>query len=175
MTILNSKHRTGEPLNLPISLESAKLYLKISHKLEDALIVGLIKSTTNTFELYTGIALINQEWQIGYRQFSTLNLSLPIKPIQEIINITLQDVKGRFIKFNGHHYHLEANELSFLVFPCSYIVKIHLKAGFGKNETTIPEDIKAALLNHIAYLYENRGNYRDQNTKIFEQFKGVRV
>lgn len=175
MTILNAKRRTREPENLPIALNTAKMFLKITNNLEDDLIKSLIKSTANTFEIYTGIALVNQEWQVGYRQFSTLNLSLPMKPVQEILSIKLQDVKGNFSSFNKNYYSLEESEISFVVFPCSYLVKITFSAGFGLDEATIPEDIKSALLNHIAYLYENRGNYRDQNTKIFEQFKGIRL
>lgn len=175
MTILNSKRKTREPVGLPITLESAKVFLKISNNIEDNLIKDLIKSTANTFEIYTGIALLNQEWHVSYRQFSTLNLSLPVKPVQEILSIKLYDINGNFSAYNRNYYTHEANELTFSIFPCSYLVKIDFKAGFGESEAAIPEDIKSVLINHVAYQYENRGSSRNQNTKIFEQFRGIKL
>ncbi len=162
---------------LPITLETAKKFLKINNTHEDELIVSLIKSATRIFENYTGRALILQDWQVLCKQFAKLSITLPIRPAVEVTKVELVDYYHKSTLFNSKHYTLELNssELFFSVIPFSNSVRIEYRAGYGNSPADIPDEIKTALLSHIAFLYEYRESGAQFNLSIYEQFKNMKI
>src|SRR3990167_7541589 len=56
--------RTADPTEEPLSLEEAKLHLKLDATDDDELVFGLIAAARASAEDYTGRALITQTWQL---------------------------------------------------------------------------------------------------------------
>ncbi len=162
---------------LPITLDTAKKFLKISNTHEDELIITLIKSVTKIFEGYTGRALITQDWQVLCKQFAKLSTTLPIRPAVEILKVELVDYYHNSTIFSNRHYILEQNssELYFKVIPFSNSVRIEYQAGYGDSPDAIPHEITTALLSHIAFLYEYREATSQFDLRIYDNFKNMKI
>ncbi len=162
---------------LPINLETAKDYLKISNTKEDELIISLIKSVTKIFEGYTGRALISQDWSVTCKQFAKQSITLPIRPATFIHKIELIDYRNNSSLFNARHYYLEdqSSELFFNVIPFANSIRIEYTAGYGATTDSIPFEIQTALLSHIAFIYEHREAPHLFNLSVYDQFKKMKI
>jgi uncharacterized phiE125 gp8 family phage protein len=166
-----------EPRCLPITLESAKDFLKITNTKEDELIITLIKSATKIFEGYTGRALIFQDWQVSCKQFAKQSTTLPIRPAVEILKVELVNYYHQSVLFQPKHYILEPNssELFFKVIPFANNVKIEYVAGYGDTPDSVPFEIQTALLSHVAFMYDNREAVHLFDLRMYDQFKNMRI
>lgn len=70
----------------PITLEEAKLYLRVSSGDENTLITALIKSARIMVEKETHRVLITQTWQLSYDAEPAV-IELPRSPLQSIVSI----------------------------------------------------------------------------------------
>ena len=61
--------RNTLPASEPITLEEAKLYLKVEYNDDDNLINSLIKACREEVEEYTGLILISQTWTVYMNNF----------------------------------------------------------------------------------------------------------
>jgi len=64
------------PLEKPVSLDEAKLFLRIDHSDEDTLIDALIDSATTRLESEVNTKFINQTWEIFFDHFPYGNVHL---------------------------------------------------------------------------------------------------
>lgn len=133
----------------PVTLEEAKAWLKVDGSDEDTLISGLITSCRQAIEQYTNCSLIEKDVEckvwLDARCMNEM-FELPHGPVRDEITVnqgenTITDfkkVEGQFLK----------------VYGLSGLHTISYKVGYEQ----VPERLKQAVLNEIAYRYQNRGD-----------------
>ena len=167
------------PSALPLSLAETRTHLRITDSCEDTYIKLLIQTVRDFFEIFTNRTLINTTYKGFLDQFPGTFVYPYGYCCEDGILIRKSKVSSiTSIKYlldsvlttwdNSNYYVSESNMYPniFLEDGKSYpttddriqAIEIIFVAGYGATNTDIPSDIKMALLNHIAFLYENRGD-----------------
>ena len=158
-----------QPTELAVTLTDVKTHLRISllDVSQDSYLTFLIKAATLVAEKITKRILITKE-------FTTYRNEL--FPLIQLRQSKFQSLTS--FKYLSNGSYLSINSALFTTFISSdystivlndnseypdadnsyHAAQIIFKAGYGIDNTYIPSDLKMALLNHIAYLYENRGD-----------------
>jgi hypothetical protein len=158
-------------INTPIDLGDLKSHLRIdwNDDTHDNYLSLLIGSVVDRAEKYMNISLINQQW-ITYRdmfdgafelrrapfvtldsfQYITVNSPTPI-PVPLIYQI-VDDYP--YCILTPTIYNQWPSDIS----DAYHSIIIKFTTGYGVDKTTVPNDIKAALLEHAANVYANRGD-----------------
>ncbi len=160
-----------------ITIEEVKSFLKIDHNEEDSLLERIIKAVTQQFESYTSSALINHTCLATYRQFIGNYVILPISPARLIKKVHLVDFQNNVKDYDIKNCELntDIDELYFKMIPFSYLLKVEYVAGYGYESVNVPESIRAAILPHIAYFYENRSTYISFPLNSYDQFRKIKI
>lgn len=162
---------TVAPVNLPISLALLKEHLKLdsSDTSQDDYLTIIIKAVAGYCEDYTRRTLINTTYETYRDDFSSECMQLRRSPLSSLTKIEylVSDVlttvsSATYYITDSQSYpviYIKENE----VFPTDIddrkqSVVITFVAGYGADDTSIPDDLKIALLNHAAKMYENRGD-----------------
>jgi uncharacterized phiE125 gp8 family phage protein len=151
----------------PISLDEAKLHLKVDGADDNALITALITTARQLAERETGRAFITQTWQM-YLDAAPAEIEIPKPPLQSVTAITVIDDEGAETVVSDTLYDVDASQNSpgrvKLKSWCSWPTHrefasfiIEFKAGYGDAATDVPETLKQGILQLVAHLYENRG------------------
>jgi hypothetical protein len=127
----------------PVSVATAKAYMKVNFSDDDTLIESLIKNARIWLENYTGKAYGTRSIKLTIEMTAGEWYDLP-GPVQSVDSITSVDYGD-----------CPANTLlgSQIRVYADGIYAIFLTYGF----TTIPEDAKNDILSITAYTYQNRG------------------
>lgn len=160
-------------LTLPVTLVQVREQLKDPDD-SDTYLTLLINSAADFFERYTNQILVNTRFRT-FRDFFTTAIELRRARLQSLdvftylvdgvattvpvadFYTTQESVYGRIIFNNFESIPQDKDDRL-------QSVTIDFTAGFGINETFIPPDIQLALLQHIAWLNENRGDCEEGNT-----------
>ena len=154
------------PLVEPITLDEAKLHLRVDSAEDNVLISALITTARQLAEQETKRAFIMQTWQM-YLDSAPAEIEIPKPPLQQVIDIkviseagdesivnsTLYDVDwsqnspGRVRLKSGYSWPTHRGFASFIV---------EFKAGYGDAAATVPEALKQGILQLVAHFYENR-------------------
>jgi len=142
------------PSTEPITVEEAKIFLRIDSDEEDELLSSLISAARLYAEKYTARSFITQTWEIKTHVIAN-KLYLPYPPVQRIDSIT---VNGEALPDN--RYALLPEDILYVITPV-YTTKadgiaITYAAGYGNTAEDVPRDIRQAILITVAGLYENR-------------------
>lgn len=157
---------TSGPTSEPVTLSEAKSWLRVTHSADDTLITGLITASRQFGEKFCnrifGVTTIECYFSgITYSQCENFGfVQVRRSPLNSITSLELysggayaastdydlKNINGfpRLIFQNG----IEVDDDS--IYP------IKLTGNFGYS--TVPEDLKTAVLSHIAFWYENRGD-----------------
>lgn len=155
-----------------ITLEEAKLYLKVDTNDDDALISSLISVAEQTIEKFTGRKLLTSDFQYVLDEAEE-EIIIPFSPLQEVTKIEVvaddgtssevdssiydvdlsQDQMGRIRLRPGNSWPDHRGFASFIVTG---------KAGYGTDASAVPAPLKIAILIALAILYENRGQVESQ-------------
>lgn len=163
------------PLLNALNLDEVKLYLKIDHECEDDFLNLLIKSAVRKCENYISKALIHQEWYVVYEKMHSCHLTLPVTPVLKVLEIMGADFYGNKRVYNKSFYKLERSKIDFFVIPMCYRLFIKFLCGYGKSSKEIPEELKSLLLEHVAYMYENRSCNISYNMEKYREYKSIKV
>jgi uncharacterized phiE125 gp8 family phage protein len=139
------------PIVEPVTLAEAKLYCRITTSAEDTLITLMITQAREAIEVATGLSLIPKDITTYFSNVSG-NFDIPFGPV-DIATFDLFDMEQNALEITGTNLQLIGNQFPKLVFP-RYV---NLKATYRAGYTTIPKDLKLAILDQISYDYENRG------------------
>lgn len=154
------------PVELPVTLEEAKKYLKIDFDNEDQLIMRLISAVADASEKYTGLSFITQTLE-AYLDANE-SVELPMGPHQSITSVfnvksdnTLGDevTTGNYNVTGFDYLSLFSGYNKFKLSQYRRLSKVRVTyvAGFG-DQSQVPDGIKVAILKEVAELYENREN-----------------
>lgn len=156
---------------LPLTLDEVKNYLKIDllEISEDDFLNLLIEAVTDYFEEYTGVTLINTTYRT-YRDEFCCSFRVKKSPLSsvELIEYVNQDNNTIVVDSSVYSNTLETFYSQIYlnhnqqwpndVGPSLQGIKIDFIVGFGPDASFVPTKIKIGLLQHIAMLYENRGD-----------------
>lgn len=175
--------RLGANTNPALDLAATKNYLKIDpgQTADDELITELIATAAIIFESFTGLNLLTQDYEasctgfpffikrqitIGVTEFTCIQLRKAPLFIFDTICFLENDI---FVEWSNTEYEVIPGTRS--TYPAIFAktewprtdqhprpVKITFTAGFGATFDSIPIPIRTGLLQHIAFMYENRGD-----------------
>ena len=149
--------RIALPEAEPLSLEEAKLFLRVDHEEEDDLIAAMIVAVREIAEEYLSKSLITQSWQLTHENYAPTVTKLPRGPVQEIIHVISADKTGMETTLASTIYHLNAarDALHFDSVVMGHEVQITYVTGYGDADD-VPQAIRQGMRIHLAALYDNR-------------------
>lgn len=165
---MNTIRRVTAPATTPVSLEQAKLHLRVDGTEEDTLIAALIDAAVAHFDgLGTlGRAMITQSWAQWFNQ-SPGYVRLQMGPFIALTSIeyydrdnVLQtaDIADFETWLDGDYVTLKP--LLNQEWPGAYsrpdAIKVTYQAGFGPSPSDVPQSIRHAILMTVAHWYEHR-------------------
>jgi len=151
----------SEPCTLAEAKEWCKIELNITE--ENTLITELIKTARLQCEGYTNVSFV-EKTVIAILNNSLGSIELPYGPVKTFTSLINEDGKTLTVTTE---YVLQGELFKTIKTPCDSYLKATYVAGY----TTLPTNFKTAVLQQVAYLYENRGDTpadatRQNNTSI---------
>ena len=164
---------TVAPTGLPLTVDEVKDHLRIDQddKTQDTLLKILIKTATTFAEKYTKKDFITRTYET-FRDSFYDNLELRRSPLQSVTTVeylkddVLTTVSADvYFATNSNTYSRLALKVG-QVWPTdvnarAQAVKITFKTGFGNTLESVPDELREAMMQHIAAMYENRGDCDD--------------
>lgn len=160
------------PINPPLLQSTLLQHLRIDSLQEQTTYIDLIiASVSEIFEKYTNVNIIKQKWRTYRNNFDVGSFELRKAPFvslqtfqklienvwteidEDIYTISLRSDYAQILPSNSTT--LWGNEE---VDNVDNAIKIEFTAGIADNQSQVPANLKLHLLNHCAWLYENRGN-----------------
>ncbi len=147
-----------EPTIEPISIDEVKKFIRISGDYENNTIQDLIKSARQEAEKFMKSSILKQKWRLTYRNNLDAEIELPMGPVISIDAVKIIARDNSETLFDSSNYQLSPAKyfLFFDKIPSGRFIAIDYFSGFDETAESIPAQIKTALLNQVAYLYENR-------------------
>lgn len=146
------------PASEPLTLASAKLFLRVEHSADDEAITRAITAARQAAEQYLRTPLLPQTWDYIVANPSPTRVKLPFAPAQSITSITLTTESGANSTMNASNYRLTVSGGSVLFDPSISIEKLTIRyvAGIATVVSDIPVSIIQGMLHHISVLMETR-------------------
>ena len=156
------------PATEPVSLNEAKMVLRIDGTDDDILIASLITAARIYIETTIGKILITESWSFFKDHWPTKQvLHLPLSPLQSIDEIRFhhQDDTHTVLGEETYVTDLISNKARIKFLEPSppagsarqfNQLEVQFTAGFGNSETDVPEDLRRALLMLTAHWFEQR-------------------
>lgn len=183
--IIDVKRTEITPVTEPVTLAEAKAQLIVTYSDDDTFIAALITQARKAIENFCNISIVNKtiiliadlfnEWELPYG---------PVTAIQGVQTRNGYEGSGP-ASYSTQTSGWQTDGSEFLVFMPSTLggfdinvpytgndraplvrrYKIQYAAGYG----TLPDDLKQAILQEIAYRYENRGDAENIRASEFTQ------
>lgn len=162
------------PAAEPISVDEAKLHLRVDGTDDDLLIAALITAAREQAEHRTGRALVNQNWELALDDFPAGEIELPKVPASSIVSVKYLNAGGNEQTIAGANYGLDNYGLRHWVIPADGYswpdtnggannVKVQFVAGYG-DATAVPASIKNWMKLAIGTWYSSREGAGDVQT-----------
>jgi len=162
--------QTVAPAAEPITLDEAKLHLRVDSTDEDTLVTGLIKAAREMAEAYTRRQFITATFTAKYNNFpdSGGDICIPRTPLGSVSSITYTDSNGSARTLSTDVYEIISDDTESWVvlkplqsWPSAQSGKrngvvMTFTAGYGPASTDVPEAARSGMLMLIGHLYENR-------------------
>jgi len=162
------------PATQVVTTAEAKAHLRQDLSVDDDLINGMITAATGEVEAYAQIALIEQAVTASYDgPFSAGRIRLPVGPVASGSSATVTAIAGDGTEtvLASAAYSLRTGkaaavwllkgvELPTALNDPATVLTIDYSAGFGANEAAVPADLKQAVLDQVAMLYQHRATWR---------------
>jgi uncharacterized phiE125 gp8 family phage protein len=159
---------TTAPLTEPVSLDDAKLHLRVDIDTDDTLINALIIAARQHIENVLNRSLITQTWDLWLDEFPGDDyIELPKPPLSSVSSLKYYDTSDTVATWAAANYFVDTKSepgrlcLAYgITWPTTTLrdfngVDITFVAGYGA-ATAVPKPIKQAMLLLIGHLYEHR-------------------
>jgi len=134
----------------PVTLAEAKNYCRVTTSADDALITDLITEAREAVEKATGTCIVQKNVTIWFNNPAS-NFNLPYGPIDPTTFKLYDDINNTEVL--AANYRLIGGQYPSLNFP----IWNQLRASYTSGFTSVPKDLKTAILDQIDFDYENRG------------------
>jgi uncharacterized phiE125 gp8 family phage protein len=160
---------TTPPAIEPLTLAEAKAHLKIDVADDDAPIAAMIAAARARAEWHTGRALIAQGWTLHLDAWPCDGIvEIPLPPLQSVTSVTSYARDDTALTMDPSFYTVDtASAPARLALRLGVVPPVNLRAidavriaftaGYGDTEAAVPELLKQAIREIVAFLYENRG------------------
>lgn len=157
-----------------IPTSDMKAFLRVEHSADDTLIAALITSALQRAEVITGLSIKEKTFTARLDRFPCdRTIELLRYPVTAINSIKYTDFAGVEQTLPETYYTKDVNSepgrvvlnqgYAWPSVPCiPGVVRIEFKAGWA-TASAIPEQLKTALKQIVAYWYENRGEADEAN------------
>ena len=165
------------PTAEPISHHDAKLWLRLDHTTEDALVDSLIRMVREQVEEH-GIAMITQTWDLRLDRFPSV-IRIPKTPVQEVSSISYVDGNGDTQTLAASKYTVDFRSTPARIVPAygtswpsarsePNAVTVRFIAGYGSGATPveIPERILQAMRLALTTAYTMRADHEVAQTAV---------
>jgi len=132
----------------PVTVAEAKQYCRVTNSVEDDLFAELITQSRQAVEKASGLSITPKTATVWFTN-AAANFQLPFGPVVSFTSLT--DNNGNVIE--SADYKLIGGQYPQLNYPAFNEMVAVYRTGF----TTVPKEIKIAILDQINYGYENRG------------------
>lgn len=160
---------TSGPALEPVDADAlAKLDLKVDNTEEDDLIDILIQAAREYVEERTQRSLITQTRRMKLDYFPKCDtLTLPFGPVQSVSSITYYDDNDDSQTLSSNDYWVDTDSKIPRVviknnWPSTYdrpnAVTVTYVCGYGASASTVPSQLRKAILLLVGHFYENRQN-----------------
>lgn len=163
---------TAQPAAEPLTLDEVKMFLNLTSNDDDAMLEIFIKSAREWAEKVTGRALLSQTvvqyWDCFPAKVwpSDMVWTLDINPVTSVTSIQYKDTNGATQTLNATNYTADTVSQPARIFPTEDVsypdlgeypnaVFVTYVAGYATT-AAVPAALKTAMLQKIAFLYENR-------------------
>jgi len=193
---------TTAPTQEPLSLQEVKEYLRVEDSTDERVIRPFIETARVTAEEHTGRTLMPttytlfldgfddtqdplwEGWRTGpYLNYYKRKIVLPKSPVTSVTSVSTFNDADTETTFASTKYYVDSvREPARIVlrngetFPTALrvanAIKVVYVAGYT-NSFTVPEPIRMGMLQHIAYLYEHRGDMYEAVQPLPPQIKGL--
>ena len=169
---------TVPPTDYPLSVEEAKLHLRIDHDEEYEAVADLISAATQATEKYCSQRWIQQTLRLTLNEWPCDGvIRIPVGPVQSISSIQYVDLQGTLqtLATSGYQQWLEASPA--IIAPASgqswpslqtgtlAPIRIVFVAGYGA-KVNVPGDAKVSMKLCLTHWYENRGDGKDPHAGV---------
>lgn len=146
------------PTSEPITLASAKLFLRIEHTADDEAVTRAISAARLAAEQYLRTALLPQTWDFIVANPCGSILRLPFGPATSITSITLTNEVGSSSVMDPANYRLSVDGFSIYFTNPQSIENLTVRfvASIAATASDIPAPIIQGMLHHITVLMETR-------------------
>lgn len=163
----------------PVTLDRAKLHLRIDHDAEDDLVTAWIKAARELTEGHTGRRWCEQEWRLTLADWPCTDdgvggaVRLPAEPVTAVTKVEYYAAGGTLTELDeDDDWQAWLDHSPPLVAPAPArswpacqagrlgAVRVEFTAGYGTADD-VPESAKAAILLCLGYWYEHRGDSED--------------
>lgn len=141
------------PESEPVSVNEAKLFLRIAHDSEDESIARAITAAREACEQYLGCALLPQQWQLSVAVQGQRRVALPFGPASAIENVALG---ARTLAETEFRLSVDGFALSFDVLLAEGVLVVDYVAALADGAEALPGLLKQGLLHHVAAMLEQR-------------------
>ncbi len=161
----------------PVTIEEARLHLRISGTDEDALVARLISAARSHVEQVTKRSLITQGWRTYLDDWPEGRVvRLPTGPVQSVEAITIFDADGMPMSLGSDDFTLDGagSPPRLKVKPAVggagqpiNGIEIDFTAGYGDTAASVPKPLIQAILLLVGHWYEHREAGADIVTASF--------
>ena len=150
----------------PITLAEAKLYLRVEHADDDALIGSLITAARAHVETRIRRALITQTWRIVRDAWPRDGrITLPIAPLRQVVAARAFDGEGIAEPIDAEEFVVDVAAGVIGLGPWALPVpgravggiEIDVELGYGPTAADVPQPLRQATRFLLAHWYDNRG------------------
>lgn len=153
----------------PITLEEAKLHLKVTHSTEDALIQSLLTASRQYVEKLTSRAIVNTTFVWNVDRFpSTGVMILPRSEVLDVTSVKYYDSNGTQQTWDDSDYIVQTGDGGYIaplpnkswpdIQDRPGCVEVTYEAGFVNG---CPDSLVAAIKLYLGHLYANRESELD--------------
>lgn len=147
----------------PLTLEEAKVFLRVDVDDEDLLIASLISAAREYAEHYTGATFATVVYELGLDAFPADAIMLPNPPVSEVESVKYTDTAGDEQTLDPNDYVLADYGMTPSIYPLDPWPSVGtypnaVRVRYTATGAAVPAVVKVAMLELVAHYYENREN-----------------
>jgi len=150
--------RTALGQNAPFSLEDVKTHLRVDHDDDDAAILNMGMTAAAEIEGFAQVALLTQSIRVTiFDPIEDSGLTLPIGPVADDAGMTVTIDGQTFAGFEfvgGMRPYLRWRPEFPGMMPSRIVIEY--QAGFGDTADNVPPDLRLAIMDQAAAIYDGR-------------------
>lgn len=159
-----SLNRVSDPASKPVSVSEVKDQSRIETTAEDTLVERLIDAATASIDgpYGIGICMVSQQWEWAMDRFP-LRFEIPLYPVISVDSIKYTDEDGVEQTLDASVYRVDTHSNPARItlawnqtWPSARLVSNAVKVTFTAGYSSVPEDLKHAVIMLVAHWYENR-------------------